>query len=430
MWPLPVYTPRVVAGSVYSGESTTASPASTTFTWLQPFVFLLCGIGNNICFATYLAYIKVYGELDGSMLGYMMISVLLAASFVVVFRGILDTWGPSLMTPKTKYTMSISISILTMTATLAVLPFNRSITAILIFGMLIGLFEGSGTMYSLALASCYSGEATKYVNTGQVIAMMIPVGLSLALGFYKENATRAAEILFAAIPAVLCFLCFVLYLGVVATRGFDSAFERMERVDRMNANSRNNRTAKDEENLPLIKEGKPEATRNAEENEGWFGPTLGICIPVMCATNILTPGFVPLMQVVADLSYAHILMLTRFFAESVGRLCSHFVGEYFGAKTVLLLTIARLILAIALVFETFNLRDLNKSNRLKAVYAVQVFFFYLMGNYTKSETMAIAINARPNDTRLVAYVMLLLTYIPNVVSLIVVVFLLQYYGVA
>lgn len=280
-------------------------------------------------------------------------------------------------------------------------------------------------MYSLALASCYSGDATKYVNSGMVLAMLIPVGVSLAVGFYKQETTMTAEILFTAIPAVLCLISFLLFFGVVATRGFDFAFERMERAKQVQKDS------KDGEGTPLIKEeGKAEVTNDDEENEGWFGPTLRICLPVMGMTHTLTAGFVPLMQVVADLAYAHILMLVRFSAEFVGRLCSHCFGEYFGAKAMLYITIIRVILAVALVYEAFNLTDLKTSDTLKISYAIQVFLFYLMGNYVNSETMAIAVNARPKDTLTVAYVMVLLTYIPNVVSLIIVVSLLQYSGVA
>jgi hypothetical protein len=275
----------------------------------------------------------------------------------------------------------------------------------------------------MALASCYSGDATKYVNTGMVIAMLIPVGLSLAIGFYEEDTSLTTEILFTAIPSVLCFISFLLFFGVVITRGFDAAFERMASA------TLRERDSKDGEDAPLI-EGKAEVAQVDEENEAWFGATLSICLPVMCLTHVLTAGFVPLMQVVAGLSYAHILMLVRFFAEFVGRLCSHFFGESFGVKTMLSITIIRVILVVALVFETFSLPDLKTSKALQVSYAVQVFFFYLMGNYVNSETMAIAVNARPKDSRTVAYVMMLLQYSSNVVSLIVVVSLLKSFGVA
>ena len=77
--------------------------------------------------------------MDDIMLGYMKISIFLAASFVVAVQGLLDTYGPSLAAPKTKYTVCISTSILTMTVTLSVMPFNHSFTAIVIFGTLFSL---------------------------------------------------------------------------------------------------------------------------------------------------------------------------------------------------------------------------------------------------------------------------------------------------
>merc|ERR1719473_1407940 len=186
------------------------------------------------------------------MLGYMKISIFLAASFVVIVQGILDTYGPSLTNSKTKYTVCISTSILAMTATLAAMPFNHSMNAIMLFGTLIGLFEGSGMTYSMALASCYSGEATKYVNTGMVLALLIPVGLSLAIGFYEEETTLMTEILFTAIPAVLCFVSFALFFGVVLRRGFDAAFDRMALANQREGDS------KDGEDAPLLEAGKLE----------------------------------------------------------------------------------------------------------------------------------------------------------------------------
>jgi hypothetical protein len=291
--------------------------------------------------------------------------------------------------------------------------------------------------------------------------MLIPVGLSLLIGFYKEDTSLKTEILFTAIPAVMCFATFALFFYVVVTRGFDDAFERMARTQQREEDP------KDGEDEPLMAAGGvPLSARSAassiaaegmcdmcdgrwvrfegafirsaetgNEDEGWFGPTLGVCLLVMGLTHTMSTGFVPMMQAVAGLQYAHILMLVRFFAEFVGRLCSHlwgfsYFGDYFGAKTMLLITIIRLILVGALVFEAFSLPDIKTSKTLKISYALQVFIFYVLGNYVNSETMALAISARPRDTRTVAYVMMVLTYVPNVVSLIVVISLLQHYGFA
>merc|ERR1719326_752574 len=99
------------------------------------------------------------------MLGYMKISIFAAALSVNVLQGIAEKYGPSLWSPKAKYTVCISASVFVMAATLALMPFKNSTAAIVVFGILIGLFEGSGMTYLMELASCYSGDATRYVNT-------------------------------------------------------------------------------------------------------------------------------------------------------------------------------------------------------------------------------------------------------------------------
>merc|ERR1719375_1508535 len=116
-----------------------------------------------------------------------------------------------------------------MTATLALMPFKHSSVAIVVFGILIGLFEGSGMTYLMELASCYSGDATRYANTGFVSALLLPVCLSLLIGFHEEKTTRTMEILFALVPALMCLMILVYFLFVVATGSFDAAFEIMAR---------------------------------------------------------------------------------------------------------------------------------------------------------------------------------------------------------
>ena len=49
------------------------------------------------------SYIRIYGTLDTSMLGYMMISIYTAALAVVIFQGVCQRYGPELMSPKAKY---------------------------------------------------------------------------------------------------------------------------------------------------------------------------------------------------------------------------------------------------------------------------------------------------------------------------------------
>jgi hypothetical protein len=383
--------------------------------------FVAVGIGVNLCYAVYLSYIRVYGAADDSMLAYMKISIFAAAFFVTGLQGIAEKFGPSLMSPKTKYTACLSASIFVMVATLALMPFMHSRAAIVLFGILIGFFEGSGMTYLMELASCYSGDATRYANTGFVIALLLPVGLSFALGFYEEKTTRTMEVLFALIPSLICFIALVYFLYIVATGSFDAAFETMARKQR--------RPVEDGEDAPLL-EGGERAARPAGEDVRWFETTLIICMVVMVLTQAMGAGYAPLSQVVVSLAYAHRLMLVRFTAEFLGRVGAHFRFADFGAKTMLSITAVRALLLVALVIETFGLHDLDKSERLQVAYAAQVWLFYFMGSYVNSEIMAIAVDSQPMQSRKVAYVMMLLTFGSNVASLLVVVFVLQSFGIA
>merc|ERR1719311_1271054 len=181
----------------------------------------------------------------------MNISIFAAAFLVTVLKGIAEKYGPALMSPKTKYTFCISTSVFVMVVTLALMPFEHSSGAIVLFGILIGLFEGSGMTYLMELASTYSGDATRYANTGFVVALLLPVGLSLVLGFHEEKTTRSMEILFALIPALICFVILVYFIVVVATGSFDAAFEIMAGKEQRAAG-----TQAEGEETPLLEEGK------------------------------------------------------------------------------------------------------------------------------------------------------------------------------
>merc|ERR1719235_1070003 len=163
-----------------------------------------------------------------------MISIYTAALGIVIFQGVCERYGPAFLSPKAKYGIFISWSFIMMTATLTLMPFTHARNSIIVFGILIGLFEGSGLTFSQELASAYSGDATKYVNTGHTIAQLFPVVLSFMVGMYKEQVTdeRKSEIYFALIPAGVCAFALVLYLVVLFTGGFDDAFEGMAQPEK------------------------------------------------------------------------------------------------------------------------------------------------------------------------------------------------------
>jgi hypothetical protein len=391
--------------------------------WIQHFVFTLGGIGVNLCYAVYLSYINVYGVADDSMLGYMKISIFTAALSVTLLQGLAEKYGPTLMSPRTKYTVCISASVFVMAATLMLMPFMHSHSAIVFFGVLIGLFEGSGMTYLMELASCYSGNATRYVNTGFVLGLLFPVALSLTVGFHKETISRTTEVVFTLIPSLICFMILVIFLVVVATGGFDAAFESMQR--------RAAGSAGESEDSPLLEEGN-KAVEKVEGGEGvrWFEGTLGLCILIMILTHTMSAGFAPVTQVVASLAYAHRLMLVRFTAEFVGRFCAHLSFLQLGARAMLWITGARVVLLVGLVYESFALDGLETSGKLQIAYAAQVWLFYVAGSYVNSEIMAIAVDSRPSQSRTVAYLMMVLTFGSNVASLVFVVITLQSLGIA
>lgn len=394
--------------------------------WSQRMVFVFCGIGLNVCFAIYLSYIRIYGTLDASMLGYMMISIYTAALCIVIFQGVAQKYGPQCMSPKAKYGLFISLSFIMMTATLTLMPFTHSRNSIIVFGVLIGLFEGSGLTFSQELASAYSGDATKYVNTGHTIAQMFPVVLSFAVGMYKEDVVdgRQSELYFALIPAGVCLFALSLYWYVLFTGGFDDAFGGMAQIQKEGKDA--------EEEAPLIvSESGGTGETSKDGDVGWFEGSLGTCVGVMILTHGMSAGFSPLTQVVGSMAYTHVLMLLRFIAEFMGRIFSHLWGvEYFQWSTtaLLVLTSLRVFLLLGLVMEAFVM-DFDK-NESKWLFGSEVFLFFLMGSYVHSETMATAVDSHPKHAQTIAYVMMLLCFGAQLAALCAVVPLLKGLDVA
>jgi hypothetical protein len=395
--------------------------------WTQRMVFVFCGIGLNVCFAIYLSYIRIYGTIDPSILGYMMISIYTAALSVVIFQGVAERYGPQLFSPKAKFGFFISLSFFMMIVTLSMMPFVSSKNSIILFGVLIGLFEGSGLTLSQELASAYSGDATKYVNTGHTIAQLFPVALSFAVGMYKEeSAGRKSEIYFAFIPAGVCLFALLFYLIVLVTGGFDDAFEGMAQPEK--------EMERDAEEAPLLADGETGGTAHTPKEGAemrWFDGALGTCVGVMILTHGMSAGFSPITQVVGTMAYTHLLMLLRFVAEFSGRMFSHLWGvQYFewGTTALLVMTSVRVFLMLGLVVEAFMMDF--EMERTRWIYASQVFFFYSVGSYVHSETMATAVDSRPKSKQTVAYVMMLLCFGAQLVALAAVVPILKGYDQA
>merc|ERR1719235_2314439 len=351
-----------------------------------------------------------------------MISIYTAALGIVIFQGVCERYGPAFLSPKAKYGIFISWSFVMMTATLTLMPFTHSRISIIVFGLLIGLFEGSGLTLSQELASAYSGDTTKYVNTGHTIAQLFPVVLSFAVGMYKEEVTggKKAEIYFALIPAGVCLFALFLYLGVLLTGGFDDAFEGMAQLESSGG--------KDAEEAPLLEgaSGGTGETPKEDSDVRWFEGALGTCVGVMILTHGMSAGFSPLTQVVAGMAYTHVLMLLRFIAEFTGRIFSHLWGVTFfawGTTALIVMTSLRVFLVMGLIMEAF-LMDFDRDNT-KVLFGSQVFLFYLMGSYVHSETMATAVDSQPKHSQRIAYVMMLLCFGAQLAALCAVVPLLK-----
>jgi hypothetical protein len=151
----------------------------------------------------------------------------------------------------------------------------------------------------------------------------------------------------------------------------------------------------------------------------------------MILTHGMSAGFSPFTQVVGTLAYSHVLMLVRFCAEFQGRLCSHFWGvQYFqwGTTALLVLTSLRVFLMLGLIVQAFSLEFDDGQTRF--IFGSQVFMFFLLGSYVHSETMATAVDSRPEHAQTVAYGMMLLCFGAQLAALAAVVPVLKYMAVA
>jgi hypothetical protein len=243
---------------------------------------------------------------------------------------------------------------------------------------------------------------------------------------YKEKSSGSnSETLFALIPAGVCVFALVLYLSVVLGGGFDDAFEGMRPPEK----------GQDaEEAAQLLAQEASGGTGETPKEDGdlrWFEGTLGICVGVMMLTWGTTAGFSPFTQIVGTMAYTHVLMLLRFVAEFSGRLFSHAWGvQYFnwGNTALLVLTSLRTFLLTGLIVEAFSLNFNLERN--KWIFGVQVFFFFSLGSYVHSETMAAAVDSQPKHSQKIAYVMMLLCFASQLVALAAVVPLLKGLDVA
>merc|ERR1719424_935917 len=143
-------------------------------------LFLLVGVGLNVTFAIYLAFINVYGHtVSRSVLGYQNLAIYICATFIVGVQMFVDEKIDKQFGSAITYPFRVGLSLCVMGFTLlGMVMWAERVELIFVYGALIGLFEGSGLSAAQALAAACSGEMTKYVNTGATVAQVLPIGLS------------------------------------------------------------------------------------------------------------------------------------------------------------------------------------------------------------------------------------------------------------
>lgn len=351
--------------------------------------FVLCGIGLNVTFAIYLAYIKEYGvQFSRDVLGWANVSIYVAASTVVAVSAFTDRHVIDRVGSKVAYSVWIGLGIFIMGTTLFCIPVATSKVHVYTFGVLVGLFEGKGLSALQQLAAVMEVEATKFVNTGFTIAQVVPIGLSVALGFHSAQASHAVDLAFAWIPSLFCYAAMALFVFLVFLQSrFDGCFLRL---DAKETDSRSGVSW-----APLLGH-----RRNSNGKFAWVNGSLKVCAAVQFVTHALSMFLMPFLTYFGDAELAHILVLTRFGGEMLGRIASHFWGFNFseclkdhGPTVLSWLVFLRFIILTILMLGVFRFLHLGTGLLLKGL----VGFFYFVFAWTHSEVMAVAVDLAPKD---------------------------------
>jgi len=362
---------------------------------LEQLSFVLCGIGLNVTFAIYLAYIKEYGDqFSRDILGWANVSIYVAASSVVGISAFTDQYVVRRIGSKTAYSLWIGLGLFVMGATLLCIPFATSTVHVYTFGILVGVFEGKGLSTLQQLASVIEAETTKYVNTGFTIAQVVPIALSVTLGFHAADASRSVDLAFAWIPSLFCLAALALFLLQVFVQGrFDECFVRLDDAVGNERPSQRSRGAWS----PLLSGQHA----NTSSKLGWVTWPLVTCAAVQFVTHGMSMFLMPFLTYFGSAHLAHVLVLVRFGGEMVGRIASHQWGFSFseclkdGAPIVILswLVILRFIILAILLLGVFGVVHLGHGLLLKTLIGV----FYFIFAWSSSEVMALAVQLAPKN---------------------------------
>lgn len=359
---------------------------------LVKFVFALSGLGLNITFAIYLAYVKVYGEVfSRSILGWMNVCIYTAATSVVFTQILLDRSFDIKYNTKTSYTFRICLGLFIMGCTCLFIPFaDSNVLQVYMIGVLIGVFEGSGLATLQQLAPSIHRDLSKYANTGFTIAQVLPILLSFLLGFYDAKAGSVAGIAFAWIPAGLCLLASALFLGVVLNGTFNSAFRRRDET----LTNEKMRSLQNSERTPLAD--------NSEHKSMWLQYPVLMCASVQFVTNGLSIFLMPFLTYFGSSRLAHMLVLVRFGGELAGRIASHVPGcglHNCAPRTAVLVlavaTIVRSVLLVVSIVDIFWRGYFFDMERLWLFIIVGIF--YALFGWSQSEVMTTVIDVGPPE---------------------------------
>jgi hypothetical protein len=356
-------------------------------------------MGLNLCFAVYLAYIKVYADtLSRDVLAWMNICVYAAASVIVLVQMVSDRYFDTWHGPMLTFSVRISASLLVMTGTLLSMPFINTLPLVCAVGVLIGTFEGSALSSLQQLAAVVRADTTKYVGIGATVALLVPTVLSFLLGFNRPDVSLRVQIAYAWIPAALCFAstCIFLYTTFVR-RSFDDAFDRMNTV---NPDSDNSDMCNPQAHDAEVTEEDPLVTDKQMRPEGtWYDSPVTACALAIFTSSVVASFAVPLFTYLGTGGnggdFAHILVLVRFAGEFVGRVLSISCGLQHGSREM---SVAFLFLPICaqcailplLLFDAFGAFSLSHTTVICLVGP-----FFLFWSWTQAEAIALVSSAAP-----------------------------------
>merc|ERR1719310_1625320 len=98
-------------------------------------LFVFCGIGLNITFAVYLAYVDVYGtQLQSKQIfGWMNLAIYTCAASVVLLQSYVDPIVDVRIGARRAFTLRVCIGLFMMAVVLAYIPFATSEATVLLF---------------------------------------------------------------------------------------------------------------------------------------------------------------------------------------------------------------------------------------------------------------------------------------------------------